>query len=692
MNSRLIAALQDKLARGTLDEIASAYNQIWALQTSKANREGIATKTLTLAMEFSRIDVLQYLLDLRDVIPSLAFSIAAERGNLESLMYLMEKRQYQSLRPTGAELFQRAIVNDNLSVIKYLVRSQNINVDQGYEYTPLQHCAARGQMETTRFLLDSGATIDLRDLSGSTALHLACQSGNYETVKLLCERGANVNAKTSEDMTPLHLAASQTDLDILLCLLRHGAHPDGQVSPYRSTPLHLVCMVEKHAFAKSLIQYGANKAALDRSGDCPSAIALRRGSLDLFRLCFPRGESSMFVNRLNQTFLHLAAEIGNAEIIPWLLEQDGIDPNAKDSNGQTIAHYLAKGVLLDQDTREVFQLIVEYGGRLEESDSDGRMPIHDAAIYDRRIIPTLVALGADLNGRDGIGRTALHYVGVSDLTSTTTNESDKVRNSEFFHWLLERGCDINDTDNCSRTILHVALARDINFDVLQDMLGRGLNVMARDDSGKTSLHAICTKKKIKQDQGPRFLQVFLAARGNVQAQTLKGWTALHYAVLFNRSEMVKLLLDLGVDISSTTREGWTALHMLGLNQFVATMSESPEKYVQRMMNGQVMKAQPPEQEDSEKGEEPMPIDPSNSFGTCNSDALAEYLASPKLQAQTPAGELNLLHLLMTQVPDLSVMDDHGNFPFFLAAMTEWTDGTYVMLQSAALRGLFGLFR
>ena len=130
MTTRSISALQDQIARGTLEDVASAYNGLWSSQTSKAHREGITTRTLKIAMEFSRFDVLQYLIDLRDIVPSVAFLIAADCGHLESLVYLMEKVEYVRVRPTATELFQRAIHNDNLNIVKYLVRSQNVNVDQ----------------------------------------------------------------------------------------------------------------------------------------------------------------------------------------------------------------------------------------------------------------------------------------------------------------------------------------------------------------------------------------------------------------------------------------------------------------------------------------------------------------------------------------------------------------------------------
>jgi len=49
--------------------------------------------------------------------------------------------------------------------------------------TPLHLAAITGQAKILRRLLVSGATIDLRNFSGETALHIACRMGDLESCK-----------------------------------------------------------------------------------------------------------------------------------------------------------------------------------------------------------------------------------------------------------------------------------------------------------------------------------------------------------------------------------------------------------------------------------------------------------------------------------------------------------------------------
>ena len=58
-------------------------------------------------------------------------------------------------------------------------------------------------------LLDNGATLDVTDAGGQTALHMAAWGGHKDLVELLMKKGMKPDVKTSSGYTPLHAAAWQ---------------------------------------------------------------------------------------------------------------------------------------------------------------------------------------------------------------------------------------------------------------------------------------------------------------------------------------------------------------------------------------------------------------------------------------------------------------------------------------------------
>ena len=123
----------------------------------------------------------------------------------------------------------------------------------------------RGDTESVRSLLRSGADANVAQGDGITPLHLAAERGDLALAKLLLDAKARVEAKTRIGAyTPLHLASQGGHADVVEALLGAGADPASRTTNSGVTPLHLAAMAPNgERAAAALLEKGAPVNALE---------------------------------------------------------------------------------------------------------------------------------------------------------------------------------------------------------------------------------------------------------------------------------------------------------------------------------------------------------------------------------------------------------------------------------------------
>lgn len=119
----------------------------------------------------------------------------------------------------------RAALNGHSEVVKFLLEkgaSPNIKDDAGQ--SPIFLAAANRRTDIMQSLIEKGADVNAKTVAGETALIRAVAWGDAEMVKLLLKAGAKTNVKSASGHSPLKLAqdAKRADLVKLLKAAKKG--------------------------------------------------------------------------------------------------------------------------------------------------------------------------------------------------------------------------------------------------------------------------------------------------------------------------------------------------------------------------------------------------------------------------------------------------------------------------------------
>lgn len=153
-----------------------------------------------------------------------------------------------------------------------LLTHKNLDLDQGIESfensTVLILACVTGNIDLIQLLMEFGASVNIQNEHGISALFNAVKYDHLDVVKFLLEYGADPNVQESERKdTPLICASKYGRVEIVHYLLASGATPN-TMNKYHQSALSscLVCFIFKEGIdkkkyklvAKLLCKYGTN--------------------------------------------------------------------------------------------------------------------------------------------------------------------------------------------------------------------------------------------------------------------------------------------------------------------------------------------------------------------------------------------------------------------------------------------------
>ena len=333
---------------------------------------------------------------------------------------------------TGMTALHAAAQGDHVSIINFLVRhGANVNTVDHNGQTPLSIATFWNREAAVDALLADGANPNIAETDTSidarySPLHLAARAGLTRIVTLLLARGASVKQVTLWDhATPLDLAV---DASTARVLLDHGARISG-LAEDGETPLQqqdrelfTAILVGDPNLVRATLRRGAHVNIHNNVHRTPLIQAVSQGRPEVVAALLQNGaEVDETDNYLmtNETPLHWAVAKGYYEITEILLA-NGANPNV-------LGTYRKKSPIQYAEDPKIAALLIKHGANVQYAFdhafcdvlpsskpevaelllANGADPNHPKdcspllqtiTVSDWRLVPTLLAYGADPNG------------------------------------------------------------------------------------------------------------------------------------------------------------------------------------------------------------------------------------------------------------------------------------------------------
>lgn len=288
----------------------------------------------------------------------------------------------------------------------------------------------------------------------------AAASGNNDAIKILRDQRIDINIKDVSGRTALHEAASHgQNLTIELLLKFPGIEKD--VSDNEgNTPLLAAAWAAESTSLGILLDNGANPRAINNAGFCALHAAAKLSEARWTRtLLHESVPASLAENSNKMTPLHYAAAHGAVEVMDTLLDNDA-ELNLQDRKGWTALHYAARN-----NRGDCTRLLLKRGASLgtREGTCD-HSPLCVAVLCDStEVIRIILQHLAELN----VQEQTLH----SELCDAIRqNRVDVAR------WLINVGSNVNSTKESRGKIPLDWALQDGSMELVRMLIEEGLDI------------------------------------------------------------------------------------------------------------------------------------------------------------------------------------------------------------------------
>ncbi|XP_058801164.1 putative ankyrin repeat protein RF_0381 [Phymastichus coffea] len=436
----------------------------------------------------------------------------------------------------------------------------------------VKYVSQKGINDMLTVLLEKEFDINARTNNGETPLWLAVKNHMNEVTKFLVQRGANVTVKDEYGNTLAHMIVKD---EIEAFSTKHKPTPE--FTNFRR---------ENIEFWDWLLSNGVDVDYENANGDTPFRMAIMKNLRNMSLIMAKYTSEISFTNNDNQNILHILFGMESDsdsyicnhtnDILKVLLEK-GASVDAVDTQGRTPLHIAAKHrktsnmihmlkyftnihacnefgdtvlhVAIDTfgfHSEEIIRTLISKGSDIYKRNNNGMNPLQLAAKHkDEKVLQVLKENQADFSIRTDNGETLLHIL--SRTKVELTSDSDMV------HLLIKQGCDVNATNILGFTPLHLAAMTGC-MTVVKGLLKYGADVHCKDSiNHMTPLHfaALGNHEEV--------IDELMKAKADINCRTSAGKTPLHLATC-HPGTLLKTLLKYGAFVDLKDNNGKLPLH------------------------------------------------------------------------------------------------------------------------------------